>query len=79
MSISIQQCGHSVETTSRAYVSNPTICPHCAYVAKHGEPASPYKGRGAISYRAKQAKRMKEWWAKRKASNGPKQEESHEV
>ena len=36
MSITIRECGHSDETTSRWYVKHPNECFYCAYEAKHG-------------------------------------------
>lgn len=36
MSITIRECGHSAETSSRAYIKNPDKCVSCAYEAENG-------------------------------------------
>lgn len=35
MSITIRECGHSVETSSKAYYLNPTLCVSCEYLSKY--------------------------------------------
>lgn len=72
MSITIQECGHSAETSSRAYVKDPDTCVSCAWIAKHGPAKSPYDQRGATEYRAKQADNARKAWKARKASEALK-------
>lgn len=67
MSITIRECGHSAETSSKAYVKNPDLCVSCAWIAKHGPPKRLYVQNLDIEKRARQAKTMRNVWKARKA------------
>lgn len=72
MTIHIRSCGHSVETSSRAYVKNPDKCVTCAYIAEHGDPKRLYVSQWTTERRQKKAENMKKAWKAQKQKQGPK-------
>lgn len=72
MSITIRECGHSAETSSRAYVKNPDVCISCAYQAKHGPPKRLYNQNLDTNKRARHAEFMRNAWKARKESQAVK-------
>ena len=61
MSITIRECGHSDETTSRWYVLHPDRCFYCEYLQKHPRPETRI-GTRTTEYRQKKAEHMRNVW-----------------
>ena len=59
MSIFVRSCGHSAETSSRAYFKNPEKCMSCDWIAKNGEPKRLYDQNLDGEKRARTRERLK--------------------